>query len=1253
MVTPTLFVGLGGAGLQMIVGVHKLLQQRPDYNERYRSLNKFLGIDTNADDIEQNRPDLDANILISDFDKAEYARLASGMTYESADPYFTQWVPKDYRFRNGDTAGAGQIRIESRLGLYYQTKHGAVLPEIQRLLSQMMSHEGGQRRINREIRIVLCFGLAGGTGSGSNLAMAYLLQEEALRYGSPWIIGVAVMPGVVEHKVGGNLEGINANSYAALKEIEHLMKLGAPQSLFYGEPWRTFHFNPARPERNRVETKPYEFVYLIDNPSAISVSDPGKAAAAGLYLQLFSPIINQQKAHYDNFTQHQRALVPAHFAEKNICGFTTFYGTFGAAVLHVPWQDLTEYCATRLAVASLGTAFMAEPDPVLLKASFDVRHNFAHLKRSDNGKDYTLTVDDIRRNPDREDRARQLDDLFMSRIRIAAAATINIDNNSESNDKPIDRRYLNYFINSHPKSMSPTQDGKVERRPDNSPLNAADETQMLGDKLFKRFIHEQTTDGKWWDPLDGSPPEDFNFAPTLLRHLEQYCEKALSEAQKDAIDAGETAEQARKDEEESKKGLLSSFLPSPHPSNPSSASSPEGQAHLIDNTESTCQEYVEAILKKQEDAGDNDLSFRNLQDLREFFLKETDVLQVRATCIVLHRAAGHLKKFLDDPTKTSKDVETVNVLEKKKTDAMARLKKLIRHLYSIELGRLLQNLEEYLSAFRDADLQLPRFAAEQVAYVEKLRQQGGPACNQYILDVEALQIETGRRMWDYFYTDRILGNNDLLTSNVVNNQLRRHRASVARGRLDDVFNGLKEHAAANIRTELRGDPHSPDELRRLGLCLDDAINLEIDYRKFYLSSIETVDAGGPDAETAIHKALSARTAGNVHEPEQQPKIDEDYFRTKFKQLIIIKANLLSSIDESATRAGGVIPAHCHYAVLHPRFLNTPMARAIADTDKGLQFHSNGWDSAQEIIVYRSVLNVPLYVFPRLRDMKYRYRRFRNATRPPRVLHIDTTWDGDNLPDLDPQDSRDANEERVKLHNIIDFASLLIATPSDGSSRWGLEKNNKEGGYDLRSRHADPSVQQQDSGVDLPTNDLVVRLGSSIGTAVTRLPGVLTENAQAFYDANQLAALVRGGGRPDLLIKVIELPTNWRRLAETLRNHNPAGADQGRGGLINDFKRSALQLAAALQTLLSTLQWEVTMSSQTRSLGGATPTAEVTATEIALRQSVTILETFRDRWERIDDAQRPQASLGAHFKPMGADQLNRALGTVRGDSGKSQ
>ncbi|MDH5493423.1 MAG: tubulin-like doman-containing protein, partial [Myxococcales bacterium] len=370
-VTPTLFVGLGGSGGKAIARIAGRLRRSEQWELRYRDLVRFVGIDTNAADLARlregrgRRGRVDTTISISDFDKVAYTGLRRGESFAEADAYFTQWVHDWYRFREESGAGAGQIRIESRLGFFRAVEVGELARQLSDLLDGMRSHAHGMRQHGAPLQVFVYFSVAGGTGSGAFLPFAYLMRD---LIGDPRarLFGFAILPDAFESVVGMNRDGTLANGYAALKECEHLMRLDTQGSAGPS----TFHYDPRNRSRTQVDRRPYDLLYLVDRPTAFSVEDVCDALADASYVQIFSPVLGDQQADYDNYTKESRALFPA---ELGNAGYTAFFGTLGASVLLLPRADLLEYCARRYAAAAVRRYLLLD-DPALV--SEELRERF-------------------------------------------------------------------------------------------------------------------------------------------------------------------------------------------------------------------------------------------------------------------------------------------------------------------------------------------------------------------------------------------------------------------------------------------------------------------------------------------------------------------------------------------------------------------------------------------------------------------------------------------------------------------------------------------------------------------------------------------------------------------------------------------------------------------------------------------------------------------------------------------------------------
>src|SRR5579871_5032064 len=230
--SPTLFVGLGGSGSRIVNAIAGKLKRHPNWN-RFRDLIHAVCIDTNKADLAAQKSVPEANrFLVSSFDRRAYVARKRGKQELREDKMVTQWVHPDYQFREAQGAGAGQIRVESRLGLYYNLEEdrAGILKSFKRMLDAATRPDNPFRdNEDRVVNALVYASVAGGTGSGGFLPVAYLLQD-LIRdhgWGRPKVVATLLLPAVFSADVEQALHAdINANGYAALKELEHVTRLG-------------------------------------------------------------------------------------------------------------------------------------------------------------------------------------------------------------------------------------------------------------------------------------------------------------------------------------------------------------------------------------------------------------------------------------------------------------------------------------------------------------------------------------------------------------------------------------------------------------------------------------------------------------------------------------------------------------------------------------------------------------------------------------------------------------------------------------------------------------------------------------------------------------------------------------------------------------------------------------------------------------------------------------------------------------------
>lgn len=351
-ITPSFFIGAGGVGSRIVDRIAARAASLPNWESQLRPLTAFISIDTNDLDQDALKSIPKGNrINIAAFDKQKVVEHLR----RSNDPQTAQWLPATYSPREGVKPGAGQIRIESRLGFFFHSP--AIRQRLKDLVNQALA-PGVTWRKQGKFNVYLFCTLAGGTGSGSFLSLAYLVDEVIKRANwQPRLIANLLLSTLMTDKVGPELHAnIHANTYAALKELENLTKLDYAQVKQAGrtvEPFQYYRNDQTR-ETLSVGARPFFVSFILDRPPHVGTRDPEKVIADAAFLQVFTPIINELAGEYDNYEQHLESLTrfPGRLSDVGE-GFTKNYGAFGAVALVLPGHDLLEYCALRFAAQAL------------------------------------------------------------------------------------------------------------------------------------------------------------------------------------------------------------------------------------------------------------------------------------------------------------------------------------------------------------------------------------------------------------------------------------------------------------------------------------------------------------------------------------------------------------------------------------------------------------------------------------------------------------------------------------------------------------------------------------------------------------------------------------------------------------------------------------------------------------------------------------------------------------------------------------
>lgn len=354
---PTFFIGLGGSGGRVVDVLARRLSADPSF-PRYADLVHFVAVDTDQNDLQRlHREVHKSNISIANKPRriALHRGEATGL---AEDRRVTSWVHPSYRFREHSNAGAGQIRLEARYSLHCQVleQQPHNLTEILRRQLQRALRAGAPNRSSERVRFHLWASTAGGTGSGASLVVANLLRKLAAELGAEAeVFGNFFLPSLFRDRVAPALVAkIEANGYAALQEIERFQELryeGGPDPIELVFDPLGAHDKAVAPT-DRVERAPFDWVYLVDRPEAMTIEAIYAAAGEAAYLQLFTPILGYQEREADNFRQLQTRLAAGYFALQN--------GAIGASVIELPRERLVRYCARRATIDALERLVIAQ-----------------------------------------------------------------------------------------------------------------------------------------------------------------------------------------------------------------------------------------------------------------------------------------------------------------------------------------------------------------------------------------------------------------------------------------------------------------------------------------------------------------------------------------------------------------------------------------------------------------------------------------------------------------------------------------------------------------------------------------------------------------------------------------------------------------------------------------------------------------------------------------------------------------------------
>jgi len=386
-VHPTLFIGLGGTGKEILFRLRRKFYDR--WGETGLPCTSYLWIDTDSRDVLAHGEKIDEIDLEVRFREHEKVPLLEGQVGQglgevlkdrSGFKHIHSWLFTDevQRFGVQIADGAGGVRTIGRLTFFDR------FSRIEAALKQNLDNITDLPTINRTRekylagvefettpRAFVIYSVAGGTGSGIFLDLAFLLRK----LGMKTITGMLLLPNIFYQVVNDETSRRSyGNAYAALKELDHFMRRVKTRVAEGDDTGVSVDFDVAwSGKEETIQGPPFTVNYVCEmrnqkNIGAGSRTELFHMLAESLFLDFLpGPFSTQKRSAFSNVLTLMSGLDDdVSPVEGLTLHFSRRYATRGMSKVEVPLEAIREACSCQLA-SELTTYWHRSPENPDLK----------------------------------------------------------------------------------------------------------------------------------------------------------------------------------------------------------------------------------------------------------------------------------------------------------------------------------------------------------------------------------------------------------------------------------------------------------------------------------------------------------------------------------------------------------------------------------------------------------------------------------------------------------------------------------------------------------------------------------------------------------------------------------------------------------------------------------------------------------------------------------------------------------------------
>lgn len=296
MYQPTLVIGLGGTGKNIILALKKMIAENSRHGMNDYPFLRLLCVDTDVDIPRSNSSiqTIDESELAIDRQK-EYFPLRADFNVvpDLANfPSVQEWFPPSYKHFLTPAElekGAGQKKPIGRFTLAWNAQD--LYNRLNLLLAnpvdmQVANDKAIGDNISNFTNVFICGSVCGGTGAGTFLDVAYLVRHiQSTLSRQIYVYGIIALSSLFEGIQGDS--SIRPNCYASMVELDHFMN----ERTFTND-YRLFRpgYKNFSPDFSKsAANAPFDFPFLFDKTNRDGFSFPspssfGEMAARFIYL---------------------------------------------------------------------------------------------------------------------------------------------------------------------------------------------------------------------------------------------------------------------------------------------------------------------------------------------------------------------------------------------------------------------------------------------------------------------------------------------------------------------------------------------------------------------------------------------------------------------------------------------------------------------------------------------------------------------------------------------------------------------------------------------------------------------------------------------------------------------------------------------------------------------------------------------------------------------------------------------------------